>query len=152
MQRLGRLLVIAAFAALAVNAAPQTARPAEAAGCIRIYKIYFDSPGTDTGTNTSRNGEWIQLRNACASGKSLYGWKVRDLANHVYRFGTYTLGAGKLVKIHTGKGTNTSTDRYWGSAYYIWNNDKDTAYLVNAAGTRVGTCSYTAAGGNPKLC
>ena len=152
MKRISRLLVIAALGALAINAAPPAVQLVDAAGCIRISKIYFDSPGTDSGSNYSRNGEWIQLKNACASGKSLYGFKVRDLANHVYRFGTYTLGAGKLVKIHTGNGTNTSTDRYWGSSYYIWNNDKDTAYLANAAGTRIGTCSYTAAGGNPKVC
>jgi hypothetical protein len=146
------LLFVAALGALAIGFAPQTTVPVDAAGCIKIYKIYFDSPGTDSGSNYSRNGEWIQLKNTCSSGKALSGYKVRDLANHYYRFGTYILGAGKLVKIHTGSGSNTSTDRYWGSSYYIWNNDKDTAYLANSAGTRVGTCSYVAAGGNPKVC
>jgi hypothetical protein len=52
------------------------------------------------------------------------------------------LRAGKYVKVHTGKGTNTATDRYQGRSWYVWNNDKDTAYLYNASGTRLDTCSY----------
>jgi hypothetical protein len=35
------------------------------------------------------------------------------------------------VRIHTGKGTNTSTDRYWGRSWYVWNNTGDKAYLRN---------------------
>ena len=45
--------------------------------------------------------------------------------------------------MHTGKGTNTVTDRYWGSSAYIWNNDKDAAWLRNSpSGTLIDYCSY----------
>ena len=37
------------------------ASPAYAA--IRITKIYFDSPGADTGTNKSLNAEYVQIKN-----------------------------------------------------------------------------------------
>jgi hypothetical protein len=64
----------------------------------------------------------------------------------VYTFGTYKLGAGKTVKIHTGKGSNTARDRYWRSDEYIWNNDGDRAKLKNKAGSVIDTCSYSGAG------
>jgi hypothetical protein len=44
--------------------------------------------------------------------------------------------------LHTGKGTNTTTNRYWGSGNYIWNNNGDAAYLRNASGKAVDNCSW----------
>jgi len=44
--------------------------------------------------------------------------------------------------VHTGHGTNTSTDLYWGSGNYIWNNDKDKATLKRNNGSTDATCSY----------
>ena len=73
--------------------------------------------------------------------RSLNGWTVRDAANHVYTFGTFSLGAGKSVVLRTGKGTNTSTTRYWGLGWHVWNNTGDTAYLRNAAGTAMDTAA-----------
>ena len=52
------------------------------------------------------------------------------------------------VKIHTGDGNNTSTDRYWGSGNYIWNNAGDTATLKDAKGKKLDTCSYSDPGEN----
>jgi Lamin Tail Domain len=142
MHKLGRLALIAAFALVGFGA--QGARPstAEAAGCVQVYRIYYNSPGTDYGSNTSLNAEWIQLKNHCSTGRSLHYWKLRDAASHWYTFGTYTLKAYSTVKLHTGKGTNTSTDRYQGRSWYVWNNDTDTAYLYNSSGTRVDSCYY----------
>jgi Lamin Tail Domain len=125
---------------LAVTQAPAFA------GCMSIYRIYYNSPGSDTGTNYSINGEWIQLHNGCSTSRSLHYWKIKDVAGHTYTFGTYTLGAYKYVKIHTGKGTNTTTDRYWGSGWYIWNNTGDTAYVRNGSGTLIDSCSYPGGG------
>jgi hypothetical protein len=113
-----------------------------AATCITITRIYYNSPGTDTGSNASLNDEWVRLYNRCATGKALRNWKLKDAAGHTYTFGTYTLRAGRGVRIHTGKGTNTRTDRYWGQGWYIWNNDKDTARLLNGSGTLKDRCSY----------
>ena len=144
--------MIAALAAFGLNFAPQAAGLADAASCVKIYKIYYDSPGSDTGSNTSLNGEWIQLKNICTTGKSLGGFKIVDASSHWYTFGTYTLRAGAIVKIHTGSGTNTSTDRYQNRGWYVWNNTSDTAYLYNSSGTRIRTCSYTTSSALPKSC
>jgi len=79
-------------------------------------------------------------------------WTVRDAASHIYTFGTYTLRAYHYVKVHTGKGTNSSTDRYWGLSGYVWNNGSDTAYLKNAAGTLKDTCSYNNSSASAVYC
>jgi Lamin Tail Domain len=117
-----------------------------AAGGIRIDRISFDSPGSDTGSNSSLNAEWVKLKNTGSSGKRLTGWKIRDGAGHVYRFGTFTLRAGRSVTVHTGSGSNTGWHRYWNSDWYIWNNDGDRATLKNKRGKTVDTCSHSGAG------
>ena len=150
----GRLaaLAVALFVATGLTLRPVVTPTADAAGCVRVYEIYYNSPGSDYGSNTSLNAEWIRLKNVCSTGKSLYHWTIRDVAGHVYTFGTYTLKAYSYVKVHTGKGTNTSTDRYWGKSWYIWNNDKDTAYLRNSAGTLMSSCAYNSTAVAYKYC
>jgi hypothetical protein len=107
-----------------------------------IHEIFYNSPGPDTGSNTSLNAEWVQLHNRTSHRVTLTNWTLRDLAGHVYRFGTYRIKAGGYVKIHTGRGTNTQTNRYWGHGWYIWNNDGDRATLKNASGIVKSRCSY----------
>lgn len=144
-----RLLVLVVVVGIGLA---RTADPASA-GCVTIYRIYYDSPGSDTRTNKSLNSEWMQIKNGCAKTKALTGWKIKDAAGHTYTFPTFKLGAGKLVKVHTGRGTNTKTDLYWGSGAYIWNNDKDTARLINDKGSVVDKCSYsTSSSPNPVEC
>jgi len=70
---------------------------------------------------------------------------------HVYKFPTFRLGAGKSVKVHTGKGANTLGNLYWRSSSYIWNNNGDTATLKRSNGTIASRCSYTGAG-SYKIC
>ncbi|MCS0634822.1 lamin tail domain-containing protein [Streptomyces sp. LP05-1] len=126
--------------------------PAQAAGSVHLYKIYYDSPGTDRGGNTSLNGEWVQIRNTTGAAVSLRGWTLTDASSHRYTFGAYTLGKGKTVTIRTGKGTDTAANRYQGRAAYVWNNDKDTATLRKANGARVDVCSYNSTKADFKNC
>ena len=125
------------------------AAPASAA--IRITKIYFDSPGADTGSNTSLDAEYVVIKNTGTTRKTLTGWTLRDASKHVYKFPTFRLGAGKSVKVHTGKDANTASNLYWRSSSYIWNNDGDTATLKRSNGTVASRCSYTGAG-SYKIC
>ena len=142
MSKLTRSILVAGLLVAGVVVSPWSQSPASAAYCVGIHRIYYNSPGTDTGSNSSLNAEWIQLRNRCSTSRSLTNWKIKDAAGHTYAFGTYALGGGKYVKVHTGKGTKTATDRYQGRSWYVWNNDKDTAYVYNQNGTRIDTCSY----------
>jgi hypothetical protein len=123
------------------------ALPAQALAAIKIHKIYFDSPGSDTGSNTSLNAEYIVIRNTGTARVGLGGWTVRDIAGHVYRFPTgFRLAAGSKVTVHTGSGANTLHQLYWRQGWYIWNNDGDTARLRRSNGTLADTCSYSGAG------
>ncbi len=123
------------------NAAP--AVPTPAVGSVQFTRAQYNSPGTDTGSNTSLNNEWVRLTNKTKSTMNLKGWTVRDAANHVYTFtSTFNLGAGKSVTLHTGKGTNTSANRYWARTGYIWNNGGDTAILRTAAGKTIDSCKW----------
>ena len=75
--------------------------------------------------------------------RSITGWTLRDRTGYTYRFPTFTLKAGAKVKVHTGKGTASSTDRYYDLTWYVWNNAGDTAYLKNASGTTVHSCTWS---------
>lgn len=134
--------LLAAVAIAVLTLLPST--PALAAGHrIQIHEIYYNSPGTDTGSNSSLNAEWVRLYNTSSSKISLTNWTLRDAAGHVFKFASYTLGAHSYVKIHTGHGTRTQTDRYWNQNWYIWNNTGDTATLRDSSGGTVDSCRYT---------
>jgi hypothetical protein len=120
---------------------------ASASGGIRIHFIYFDSPGADTGTNASLNAEYITLKKTAANAIQLKGWTVRDDDGHVYKFKTrFKLYSGARVKIHTGNGTNTRKNRYWGADNYVWNNTGDKAILKKPSVVTVDTCQYSGTG------
>ena len=88
-----RALLIACLVAVAsiLIATPAQATPAT----VYIYKVYFDSPGSDRGSNSSLNAEYVVIKNGDNVAHSISGWTVRDKAGHVYKFGTLRLGAGK---------------------------------------------------------
>lgn len=138
-RRIATALVIGAIAATLV------ASPAEAANpTLHFSSALPNSAGTpDSGSNTSLNGEWVRIKNSSSTTTyTLTGWTIRDKANHVYTFPTYSLHPGESVTLHTGKGTNTHANRYWGVTWYVWNNGGDTAYLRNRAGTQKDSCGW----------
>src|SRR5207248_6686370 len=80
------------------------ATPAQAAARMQIGEIWYNSPGSDRGGNSSLNHEWVQLHNTSGSWITMTGWTLRDPKHHVYTFGTYKIKPHGYVKIHTGKG------------------------------------------------
>jgi Lamin Tail Domain len=134
-----RALLIAGVAV----ALTSIALPANAASAIQFGKIYYDQPGSDTPiTNTKLNNEYVVIKNTGTTTRTMTGWTVRDLANHVYTFPSFKLGAGKSVTLHTGKGTNTSSHLYWGKGGYIWNNTGDKAIVRDSTGALKDTCTW----------
>ncbi|MEV6795558.1 lamin tail domain-containing protein [Streptomyces sp. NPDC051320] len=113
-----------------------------ASGSVHLTKIYYNSPGSDLRSNSSLNAEWVQIKNTTSKSVSLKGWTLTDASRHKYTFGTYTLGKGRTVTVHTGRGTNTSANRYQNRRAYVWNNDHDKATLRKSSGSTVDTCSY----------
>ena len=143
-----RALFIACLVAASslLIAAPAQAAPAT----VYISKVYFDSPGSDRGSNSSLNAEYVVIRNGDNVAHSVSGWTVRDKAGHIYKFGTLKLGAGKQAIVHTGDGssytTSASTHLYWGRGWYVWNNTGDKVILRRADASLKDTCTYSGAG------
>jgi hypothetical protein len=118
----------------------------------RITAIYFDSPGSDDGSNSSLNAEWVRIKNTTSTTKTLTGWTLRDAAAHIYPFPSFRLAAGATVKVHTGSGSNAASNLYWRSSGYIWNNTGDTATMMNANGNVIDRCSYTSSADPEAFC
>jgi Lamin Tail Domain len=139
-----RLLIACLIAAASILiATPAQAAPAT----VYIYKVYYNSPGSDTGSNSSLNAEYVVIRNGDNVSHSVSGWTVRDAAGHVYKFDTLRLGAGKCTTYTT----SASTHLYWGRGAYVWNNTGDKVILRRADGSLKDTCSYDG-GGSVKYC
>jgi Lamin Tail Domain len=135
--------IFALTPAIMASAAPVASTTAAARSAVVISGIYYNSPGSDRGGNASLNAEWVQLHNTSARAITLTGWTLRDTARHVFTFNAYRLRAHGFVKIHTGHGRPTQSNRYWNHSWYIWNNTGDTATVRNAAGASRARCKYS---------
>ncbi|MYS05848.1 lamin tail domain-containing protein [Streptomyces sp. SID6041] len=147
-----RARTFAAVTAAAASGVLLLPTQAQAAGSVHLYKIYYDSPGTDRRSNASLNAEYVQIRNTTGAAVNLRGWTLTDAANHKYTFGNYVLGKGKIVTVRTGRGTNSTANVYQNRGAYVWNNDRDTATLKKSNGARVDTCSYNSTRVDYKWC
>ena len=120
--------------------------PAPTVGSVQFTRIQYNPPGTDNAANL--DNEWVQVTNKTDGTVNLRGWTVRDAAGNVYTFTTNVyLGAGKSLIVHTGKGTATTSHRYWGRTTYVWNNGGDTATLRTGAGKTIDSCRWGAGSG-----
>src|SRR3954468_23563858 len=95
---LKRCAAVVAGGLLPLLVVPFTVGQADAASAVRISGVQYDSPGSDTGSNYSLNGEWVKITNYASTRRTLTSWTLRDTSNHVYRFATFTLGAGKSLR------------------------------------------------------
>lgn len=149
-----RLPLPATTALLATACLLTAAPPAHAAvPAIQIVKIYYDSPGVDRRTNASLNGEYVVIRNTTRAAVDLEGWTVRDKTGYTYAFRpAQVLGAGKNLTLRTGQGRSGTSTVYWGRRAYVWNNDKDTAYVRRDDGKLIDSCSYASTRQDSKNC
>lgn len=144
MRTRNRLLVglWASLVAIGMVTAMSAVPAAAHEGGIHIGLVQYNSPGKDTGSNASLNKEWINIHNARSTPYQIKGWYLKDRAGHKFVFPAYTIGAGKNVKVHTGKGTKGGGHVYWGRKAYVWNNTGDTAYLYTPSGKKDDTCKW----------
>ncbi len=116
--------------------APSTAQE----GPLEIVTLQYDAPGNDD--NNNLNEEYIVFRVTTSS--SLRGYVVEDAANHRYSFPDMSFDAGDTFTLHTGSGTTTASDLYWGaSGSAIWNNDGDTVTVLDPNGKTVLSYTYS---------
>src|SRR5215475_5535892 len=92
---LRNLLTVAMIIGLcSIAAVPAAASPAQhgaARGRVFIHRIFYNSPGSDHGSNSSLNAEWVDLRNSSGHPITLTRWTLRDKAGHVYKFKGFRL-------------------------------------------------------------
>ena len=69
---------------------------------------------------------------------NMAGWTMTDGEGNQFTFPTLSLLSKGEVTVHTGKGTNTPTDLYWGQAEPRWASGK-VAYLRDPAGKLIAT-------------
>lgn len=103
---------------------------------VRIASTQFDPPGHDEGSNLVN--EWVEVRNRGDEPVDLTGWRLEDKSGKAYTFPDgFTLQPHASVRVRTGEGKDTDTSLYWGRRAAVWNNQGDTATLVDAEGERV---------------
>jgi len=93
-------------------------------GALELVEVHADAEGDD---RDNLNDEYVVFENTGDTELDLSGWTIEDAADHVYTVpdGT-TLEPGAQITVHTGSGSDTATDLYWGASAPVWNNGGDT--------------------------
>ncbi|GAA0215772.1 lamin tail domain-containing protein [Halobaculum roseum] len=110
-------------------------------GALVLAEVHADAEGDD---RENLNDEYVVFENTGDSTLDLSGWTVADSADHVYTVpeGT-TLAPGAQITLHTGSGSDTDTDLYWGASAPVWNNGGDTVTVRTEDETIVLQEEYT---------
>ncbi|WP_243700433.1 DUF4350 domain-containing protein [Halorussus pelagicus] len=114
-------------------------------GSFPLFDAYTPDDGGSSGPSVSiptisedgatLNDEYVDVKNTGASSLDLTDWSLEDEANNTYQFPDgFSLDAGETVRVHTGSGTDSATDLYWGRGSAVWNNDSDTASVYDDTG------------------
>ncbi|ELZ20864.1 competence-like protein [Halosimplex carlsbadense 2-9-1] len=110
-------------------------------GTLVLEDVNADAAGDD---RANLNDEYVVFRNAGDASLDLSGWAIADAADHTYTVPDgVTLAANASVTLHTGSGTDTDSDLYWGAGSPIWNNGGDTVIVTTADGDEVLRESYS---------
>ncbi len=108
---------------------------------IRITKVQYNARGRDARFNL--NGEYLRLKNTGRRTVTLTRWTVRDAAGWTYTFPRTRLAPGKTITLFTGKGTRSSTKRYWSRTRHVWNNSgKESARLRDSYRRTIDACAW----------
>ncbi|MFE4633945.1 lamin tail domain-containing protein [Streptomyces sp. NPDC056773] len=142
--------VIATGTLAALAATP--AQAAESGYALKLRGVQYDAPGADSTHCTTGNttGEYLTIKNYSASATvNLKGYVVKDAAGHSFTFtANHYLQPGDFVKLRGGKGTDSDANNvvYRGACDFLWNNDRDTAYLTTPSGKTADSHAYTKSG------
>jgi len=132
--RIYAVAIISLFLSLFIGVALAQGETSSPEREISISNASFVAPSPE---RENLNAEWVEISNQGESDEKMAGWKLEDRQNHTYTFPDFILKAGSSARVHTGTGSDTSDDLYWNRNTPIWNNDGDTATLIDAAGNIV---------------
>jgi hypothetical protein len=102
-------------------------------------EIVADPEGSDV------QHEQVLLHNEGDDAVDLGGWTLQDAARrpHVYTFAaTRRLGAGRTLRLWSGRGNDDDDNVYWGRRQAVWNNSGDIALLRDPDGVERARASW----------
>ena len=109
-------------------------------GSLVVQEIHADAVGNDL---ENLNDEYVVFRNDGDSSLAMSGWTVADEADHTYTVPSgFALEPGATVTLHTGNGSESTSELYWGSDSAIWNNGGDTITVRTEDGALVFEQAY----------
>ncbi|MCK5685728.1 lamin tail domain-containing protein [bacterium] len=89
--------------------------------------------------------EYIKISNFSDEDFNIGGWIILDdntQNDHLYVFSeNFTLNGNSSITVYTVAGNDTSTELYMSREASIWNNEGDTAFLMNSDGVEVSSLS-----------
>lgn len=107
---------------------------------VYITGIESDPPGPDI------ESEYVSIKNQTANSIRMTGWKLKDKTSTSFTFPSYTLPAGKTVRVwsrdQNDEDPDSSYDLYWGLNSAIWHNISDCGYLYDSDGDLVDEYCY----------
>ena len=74
--------------------------------------------------------EILQIENKCGE-TNMGGFVITDESRKKYKFPDIIFGK---ITLHTASGVDNSSDLFWGNNGDVWNNDRDTIYILDAEG------------------
>ncbi len=107
---------------------------------VEIVELMANAPGDD---RQNPNGEFVVIENRGDADVDLEGWMIRDESTrHRFVFPAVVLEPGQRARLRSGCGDNelgaNPLELFWCDAEPpIWNNDGDTAFLLDFAGNTV---------------
>jgi phosphatidylserine/phosphatidylglycerophosphate/cardiolipin synthase-like enzyme len=107
---------------------------------IQIMLVVYNPEGDDA------EGEYVVIQNLSGEAQNLTGWGLADDSSTTYTFPNLELAPGATLKIWTKAGTDRGSDLFWGRSSGVWNNDGDSALLLDETGAPLDLCSYEGGG------
>jgi len=107
---------------------------------LTIAQVHADAEGEES---SNLNDEYVVFENTGGTALDMGGWTVQDESGKTYTVPDgFVLDAGAQVTLHTGSGSDTASDLYWGYGSAVWNNGGDTVTVTTDTGEVVIEESY----------
>ncbi len=104
--------------------------------CIKIDSVNYND-------GSSLNDEYVAFKNEGALAVDMAGWKVINKKGNTFVFPKgFTIGPNSKITLHSGYGTDTSTDLYWKFATEIWDDAGDQVFLIDSKNILIASFLY----------
>lgn len=102
------------------------------------HALVLDAIHEAPGFESDPEDEYLTFVNDGDETIDLSGWTVENDAGRSYTFPEgVVLDPGERVTLHSGAGVDDGSDRYWGAAEPVWDEDGDVVTVTTADGRRV---------------